>query len=81
MFDLSIALLIWLGIGFIGGMRVVIDKEFWDYVKSHWEDEEIGKLIDYPKNPKLFFLAIHVATGPFWIYRTLQAMIRNRKEN
>jgi hypothetical protein len=58
MINFSIALLIYLGVGLvIATYENITSADFDEEDKDKWDDE-LGKYMDFPKNPKLFFFCL-----------------------
>ncbi|MGF6951907.1 hypothetical protein QF028_004412 [Neobacillus sp. B4I6] len=75
MINLSICLLVWLFIGFIGGLKTVLDKDFDETHKEVYE-KVLSTFIENPKNPKLFAMCLYTITGPYWI----KSYLKNKKD-
>ncbi|PAV30262.1 hypothetical protein CIL05_07275 [Virgibacillus profundi] len=71
--SLSIAILVWLIIGFIVGLYSVKDFDEQDH-REYWESSGLGKMTGYPKKPKMFDIVIYTSLGLYGLF----VVIKNR---
>jgi hypothetical protein len=58
-------------IGFIISIKDVFDEEFEENFREAFEKDDFSKVIAYPKNPKLFYLACGSLVGTYVMIENL----------